>query len=71
MGELISLDERRAARGPASARDAAWPRHARSAEPVRFCFDLASPWTYLAAERVERLFGGLHWHPVAGALDGL
>jgi 2-hydroxychromene-2-carboxylate isomerase len=36
---------------------------------VRFCFDLASPWTYLAAERVERIFGGLIWHPVAGAME--
>ena len=26
-------------------------------------FDLASPHTYLAAERAERLFAGLEWHP--------
>jgi 2-hydroxychromene-2-carboxylate isomerase len=26
-------------------------------------FDLASPYTYLAAERAERLFGGLEWRP--------
>lgn len=69
MGELISLDDRRAARGARPSRGvSAGSRHVRSAEPVRFCFDLASPWTYLAAERVERLFGGLHWHPVAGNL---
>ena len=70
MGDLISLDDHRAARGARPTRGApAGSRPARSAEPVRFIFDLRSPWTYLAAERVERLFGGLHWHPVAGALD--
>jgi len=70
VGELISLDDRRAARGARPSRGApTGPRAARSADPVRFCFDLASPWTYLAAERVERLFGGLQWHPVAGDLD--
>lgn len=26
-------------------------------------FDLASPYTYLAAERAERLFAGLEWRP--------
>jgi 2-hydroxychromene-2-carboxylate isomerase len=69
VGELISLDDRRAARGTRPGRGvSAGSRHARSAETVRFCFDLASPWTYLAAERVERLFGDLHWHPLAGDL---
>ena len=69
MGDLISLDDRRAARSARPSRGLpAGPRHARSAEPVRFCFDLASPWTYLAAERVERIFAGLHWHPVASEL---
>jgi hypothetical protein len=48
MGELISLAERRAARAEA---------HAPPARPrVSFFFDLASPWTYLAAERVDRRF---------------
>jgi 2-hydroxychromene-2-carboxylate isomerase len=69
VGDLISLDDRRAARGARGARASRGAsrgaQQARSAEAVRFCFDLASPWTYLAAERVERLFGGLHWHPVA------
>jgi 2-hydroxychromene-2-carboxylate isomerase len=70
VGELISLDDRRAARGARPSRGTSTgTRAARSAEPVRFCFDLASPWTYLAAERVERLFGGLHWHPLASDLD--
>jgi 2-hydroxychromene-2-carboxylate isomerase len=56
LGELISLAARRAARagtGTPSAR----PR-------VSFYFDLLSPWTYLAAERVERQFAGVRWRPV-------
>jgi 2-hydroxychromene-2-carboxylate isomerase len=28
-----------------------------------FLFDLASPWTYLAAERVDRFFPGIAWQP--------
>jgi 2-hydroxychromene-2-carboxylate isomerase len=31
--------------------------------PTEFFFDLASPFCYLAAERVERLFGMLTWTP--------
>jgi 2-hydroxychromene-2-carboxylate isomerase len=31
---------------------------------VSFYFDLVSPWTYLAAERVERQFAGVRWRPV-------
>jgi len=69
VGDLISHDDRRAARGARpNGGTPAGPRPGRSAEPVRFCFDLASPWTYLAAERVERLFTGLHWHPIASEL---
>jgi len=30
---------------------------------VEFCFDLASAATYLAAERVDRLFAGVRWTP--------
>jgi 2-hydroxychromene-2-carboxylate isomerase len=63
LGELISLAERRAARAAAGARGAR-PR-------VSFFFDLASPWTYLAAERVDRLFAEVHWRPaLADALRG-
>ena len=63
MGELISLAERRAARAEA---------HAPPVRPrVGFYFDLASPWTYLAAERVDRRFADVRWHPVVGdALPG-
>ncbi|MGZ4280412.1 MAG: DsbA family protein [Solirubrobacteraceae bacterium] len=38
----------------------------RASGPVIFWFDPASPWTYLAAERVERLFEAVRWRPVAG-----
>jgi 2-hydroxychromene-2-carboxylate isomerase len=56
LGELISLAARRAARAGIGT------------PPVRpgvsFYFDLLSPWTYLAAERVERQFAGVRWRPV-------
>src|SRR6185437_12412436 len=63
MGELISLAERRAARAEA---------HAPPIRPrVGFFFDLASPWTYLAAERVDRRFADVRWQPAVGeALPG-
>jgi 2-hydroxychromene-2-carboxylate isomerase len=60
VGEVISLDERRSARADRGQQSAG-----RGARPnVTFAFDLASPWTYLAAERVERSFGGAVWAPV-------
>jgi 2-hydroxychromene-2-carboxylate isomerase len=58
LGDLISLAQRRAERLAASACSAR-PR-------TTFFFDLASPWTYLAAERVDRIFGGLRWQPALG-----
>ena len=58
MGELISLAQRRAAR---AAADGQRPRR-----HVTFFFDLASPWTYLAAERVDRQFAGVRWQPAFG-----
>jgi 2-hydroxychromene-2-carboxylate isomerase len=56
LGELISLAARRAAR----AGTGTVPVRPR----VSFYFDLVSPWTYLAAERVERQFAGVRWCPV-------
>jgi 2-hydroxychromene-2-carboxylate isomerase len=56
LGELISLAARRAVRAAANAP----PARSR----VSFYFDLASPWTYLVAERVERRFAGVRWQPV-------
>jgi 2-hydroxychromene-2-carboxylate isomerase len=68
VGELISLAERRAAR-----QHGCEPRHRMPGAPRRatFYFDLSSPFTYLAVERVERLFPGLRWHPApAEAVHG-
>jgi 2-hydroxychromene-2-carboxylate isomerase len=56
MGDVISLQERRNAR-------LAMPERRPSRTKVTFFFDLASPFTYLAAERVDRLFPGLAWRP--------
>jgi 2-hydroxychromene-2-carboxylate isomerase len=59
VGDVISLTARRFERThtqpPAGA-----PRAAR----VTFYFDLGSPFTYLAAERVDRQFPGVAWRPV-------
>ncbi len=59
MGELISLQERRSARAPGGG-------HASVARAARatFYFDLALPGTYLASERVDRLFPEVRWQPV-------
>ena len=64
MGDVISLAVHRRTRIEAPPGDAsAGARHTR-APRVTFAFDLASPYTYLAVERVERAFGGLVWKPV-------
>jgi 2-hydroxychromene-2-carboxylate isomerase len=58
MGQVIDLAERRArqsARGPGPA---ARPR-------AEFHFELSCPFTYLAAERVDRAFAAVDWIPVA------
>jgi 2-hydroxychromene-2-carboxylate isomerase len=55
MGELIVLAERLA--------DRTRPR--ADARPA-FFFDLGCPFSYLAAERVERLLGEVEWVPVSG-----
>ncbi len=57
MGELIVLAERRADRS----------RPTGSARPA-FFFDLGCPFSYLAAERVERVVGDVAWIPTAGTL---
>lgn len=55
MGDLIQLATRRAVR-------------AERAAPARvtFFFDLACPYTYLAAERIDRRFAGAQWRPAIG-----
>jgi 2-hydroxychromene-2-carboxylate isomerase len=62
MGQLVSLDAHRAARSG----DRSSVTHTPSARTPRvsFYFDLSSPLTYLAAERVDRLFPNLEWRPV-------
>jgi 2-hydroxychromene-2-carboxylate isomerase len=57
MGELIVLSERRVDRS----------RTTEGARPV-FFFDLGCPFSYLAAERVERIIGNVAWIPTAGTL---
>src|SRR5262245_7025052 len=59
MGEVINLAERREAR-----RRAGGARVPRRAE---FFFDLSSPFTYLAAERVDRAFEDVVWTPASSA----
>ena len=54
MGEVIRLAERRQAR---RARSRQRPAPARA----QFLFDLACPFTYLAAERVDRAFDHVKW----------
>jgi 2-hydroxychromene-2-carboxylate isomerase len=58
MGEVIQLAERRQARRT---------RTRQRLAPVRaeFFFDLACPFTYLAAERVERAFDDVVWTPAS------
>jgi 2-hydroxychromene-2-carboxylate isomerase len=56
MGEVISLAEKRRARGGA-------PRVA--VERVEFYYDLACPFAYLAAERVDRAFPEVTWCPAS------
>jgi 2-hydroxychromene-2-carboxylate isomerase len=55
MGEVIRLEDRRARRRPEAV-----PGDVIRAE---FLFDLASPFTYLAAERVDRAFDEVTWTP--------
>jgi 2-hydroxychromene-2-carboxylate isomerase len=57
MGDLIDLAERRADRS----------RPTVGARPA-FFFDLACPFSYLAAERVERVLGEVDWVPTSASL---
>src|SRR4051795_6766849 len=55
MGDVIRLEDRRARRRPEAV--------AGDAVRAEFMFDLASPFTYLAAERVDRAFDAVTWTP--------
>jgi 2-hydroxychromene-2-carboxylate isomerase len=57
MGEVIRLEDRRARRRP--------DVEGRKAVRAEFFFDLASPFTYLAAERVDRAFDAVTWTPAS------
>jgi 2-hydroxychromene-2-carboxylate isomerase len=58
MGEVIRLAERRQARRTR-------PRQRIVPSRAEFFFDLACPFTYLAAERVERAFDHVVWTPAS------
>jgi 2-hydroxychromene-2-carboxylate isomerase len=60
MGDVINLAERRDARRSRGA-PVRVPRRAE------FFFDLSSPFTYLAAERVDRAFEDVMWTPASTA----
>src|SRR4051794_21701113 len=58
MGDVISLADRRAARRAKAGIRSAPTR-------VEFLFDLCCPFSYLAAERVERAFDDVVWTPAS------
>ena len=66
VGTITSLQAHRVARHQRElARRHALPR-------ATLFFDLSSPYTYLAAERADRLFAGLEWQPACtGVLHGM
>lgn len=72
MGQLIDLSTARAARAARAPRPGR-PSRATLPLPVprdaaTFWLDVASPFTYLATERVERAHAGLRWRAVLGDL---
>jgi 2-hydroxychromene-2-carboxylate isomerase len=60
MGDVINLAERRDARRSRGA-------PLRVLRRAEFLFDLSSPFTYLAAERVDRAFEHVVWTPASAA----
>jgi 2-hydroxychromene-2-carboxylate isomerase len=61
VGEVISLAAHREAR--VHGRAGGTRAHRGDRRQVTFYFDLSWPGTYLAAERVDRLFPGAAWRP--------
>jgi 2-hydroxychromene-2-carboxylate isomerase len=59
VGDVISLAARRFERHQTPS-----PAGVQRASRVTFYFDLSSPFTYLAAERVDRRFASVTWRPV-------
>jgi 2-hydroxychromene-2-carboxylate isomerase len=72
MGDLIVLDKRRTRRRHSGgARHESAPLGARRPATAAFYFDVGCPFSYLAAERVERALGTVAWIPASSAgLDG-
>jgi 2-hydroxychromene-2-carboxylate isomerase len=58
MAEVIQLTQRRSDLSGRQVRP-----HAPDTAPATFYFDLASPYTYLIAERIERRVGDAAWRP--------
>jgi 2-hydroxychromene-2-carboxylate isomerase len=58
MGDVIRLADRRAARRGRVG-------HRNAPARVEFLFDLCCPFSYLAAERVERVFDDVVWTPAS------
>jgi 2-hydroxychromene-2-carboxylate isomerase len=58
MGDVIKLAERRAAREARTG-------HRIAPARVEFLFDLCCPFSYLAAERVDRIFDEVTWTPAS------
>jgi len=65
MGDVVVLAERRRERRERTRATLVGDRGMAAPRVATFLFDLASPLTYLAAERVERLLGSVRWQPVA------
>jgi 2-hydroxychromene-2-carboxylate isomerase len=61
MADVISLAQHRSARRRAAAEGCPTPSRV-----VAFYFDLASPFTYLAVDRIDRLFPSAVWVPASG-----
>jgi 2-hydroxychromene-2-carboxylate isomerase len=66
MGEITNLAERRAQRLLRDSVSYA-PGAGGMDAPIAFYFDPCCPFSYLAAERVERQFTSVEWIPVASA----
>lgn len=60
MGDVISLTERRLDLAAHASR-----RSRNRLARTTFAFDLSLPQTYLAAERVDRMFEGVRWQPAS------
>ena len=67
MGDVTVLAERRANRLLRESFPRGRGAAGSGAPPVMFCFDPGCPFSYLAAERIERRFHAVEWVPVAAA----